>query len=519
MTAREQATMTSPYDERPTADAHGVEYETVEPRAEAMIESLRAFGYSPETAIADIVDNSLAAGASTVAVHFQWRSDESWVAVCDDGSGMTEETLREAMRPGSFNPLSKRVRSDLGRFGLGLKTASFSQCRRLVVMSATGGGQPAARVWDLDRVAATGRWHLLTDLSGEDRDVWERLGPQDGRGTVVLWRKLDRLVDAESMAAGLAERQFYSMADRVTEHLRMIFHRFLLGQGRRVIRVNRRLLDPWDPFLRDLPATQPLGDETLLYRDQTIGVRSFVLPHVSHLNPAQYQTGQGPRGWTSQQGFYVYRNRRLIVAGDWLGLGFAREEATKLARIQLDIPNTMDQDWQLDVRKSVVRAPGALVPHLRRVAEVARRSSTQVYRHRGKTLQRAGAGERELTFVWEQRLEKGKLAYRVNRRHPLVKALSAIGGHGSGIEALLRMVEETVPVPLIILDHSGGGARQAEPFELGPAGGIREVAANVARALRDSGLSEQETKARLLAMEPFAGYPDVVAAVVEQESA
>lgn len=495
------------------SDMHLNGFEIVEPRAGALVESLRAFGYSPQTAIADLIDNSISAKSSNVDVHFRWDGHDSLITVLDDGVGMSEDVLREAMRAGSANPLDTRNTQDLGRFGLGLKTASFSQCRQLIVMSAVEVGPPATRAWDLDLIGSTGQWRLLAQDRPEDTRLWREINPS-GRGTLVVWRHLDRIIDPRASTNELAERHFYAVADRVVAHLSMIFHRFFRGPKRLSLRVNGRAVKPWDPFLEDSPATQALGDEALTYRGIAIPIRSFVLPHVTRLSQGEYRTAGGLRGWAAHQGFYVYRNRRLIVAGDWLGLGFSRDEPTKLARIQLDLPNDMDQDWQLDVRKSVARPPAALAPQLRRIAEVARRSSVQVYRHRGKVIERSAGSD--IAYTWEQTTRGGNIAYRINRRHPVVEALLRRSDDGPLVEALLRLVEETVPVPMIVLDHSSGESRLATPFEGTEAGAMSNVMRELAKALRENGLEPSEVAERLSFMEPFCDHPELIAEMLSR---
>lgn len=488
-------------------------YEVVEPRAESLVESLRAFGYAAETAVADLVDNSITAKATTVDVRLRWAGDESWIAIVDDGLGMDDERLREAMRPGTANPLTPRTASDLGRFGLGLKTASFSQCRRLVVMSATETSSLVARTWDLDHVVRVGGWQLLTDLMSEDQALWDEVhGGQ--QGTVVVWRQLDRLVVSPDPQSEQAERHFYTIADRVAKHLGMIFHRYITGPGKITIRVNGRNIAPWDPFLEFHETTQVVTDESLPFRGELISVKSFVLPHVNRLTSEEHTAAGGRRGWASQQGFYVYRNRRLIVSGSWLGLGFRKEELTSLARIRLDLPNHMDSDWQIDVRKSVARAPGALVPELRRIAEVVRMRSANVYRHRGKVLQ--GNRQNDVVQAWLQVVRGTKIAYQVNRQHPLVAALLTTAG-GSEFEAMVRLLEETVPVPLIILNHADGPGRQAAPFEETAPGAVQSVLTDVVRAMRRTGTSSKEIVDRLLTMEPFSDFPGLVREVCTRE--
>ncbi len=489
-------------------------HEIVEPRAGALVESLRAFGYSTEAAVADLVDNSISADASEITVHFLWAGDSSWVVVADNGRGMTEERLREAMRPGSVSPLQERRPEDLGRFGLGLKTASFSQCRRLTVMSATEPGRPATRTWDLDLVGRTGRWSLLTEERPEDLELWRRFN-QDKRGTLVVWRQLDRLVEAGAGTGEAVERHFHRATDRVRTHLRDTFHRFLSGTGRISVRVNTRSLKPWDPFLEDNAATQVLGDESLYYRGERIPVRSLVLPHHTRLTGAEERRTNAVGGRSAQQGFHVYRNRRLIVDGGWLGLGFPREEPTGLVRIRLDLPNTMDDAWQIDVRKATARPPAQLVEQLRRIAEVARRASTQVYRHRGKVVERSGQGD--LVCVWEQVRREERISYRVNRNHPLVVA-ARTRDDGRDVEALLRLVEEAVPVPLIVLDHSGDQTRQAEPFETDDTGALTDLLETMTHMLRRKGLSDEEIRARLSSTEPFSDHPQLVAGIGGRET-
>jgi histidine kinase/DNA gyrase B/HSP90-like ATPase len=487
--------------------------EIVEPHADALVESLRAFGYSPETAIADLVDNSLAAAASNVAIQFQWSGASSWIAVLDDGTGMTAEELREAMRAGASNPLAVRERNDLGRFGLGLKTASFSQCRLLTVSSAVYPDQSATRVWDLDHVGETKRWELLTEARPRSAEIGNRLlGKRTG--TLVLWENLDRIVGQQSSGSEVTERHFYKVVDRVAAHLGMVFHRYLTASGRVSITVNGREVRAWDPFGSDLSATQLLGEE-LLDRDNLIMVRPYVLPHPSKLTQQRETELAGPGGWVAQQGFYVYRNRRLIVAGDWLGLRLQRLRSARLARVQLDLPNTLDQEWQIDVRKSVARPPAHLTDQLHRIAEVTRARSEEVYRHRGKLVNRNPA--EGVTFAWEQVVHQGRVSYRVNRNHPIVSILVEDGRVSAAAETLLRLLEETVPVPMILQEHISGESRHAEPFE-GPARqALQRVAVAFVRSLRLEGLNSEQISARMLATEPFSDHPGLVAELTEQE--
>ena len=102
------------------------------PRAHTLISATRHIGYSLESAIADLIDNSIAARARNVEIDFI-DTTESYIAILDDGFGMTDEELTSAMQYGSSDPSNNRSENDLGRYGLGLKTASMSQCKKMTV--------------------------------------------------------------------------------------------------------------------------------------------------------------------------------------------------------------------------------------------------------------------------------------------------------------------------------------------------------------------------------------------------
>ncbi|MFC1597374.1 ATP-binding protein [Planctomycetota bacterium] len=387
-----------------------------------MIESLRAFGYTLPAAIADLIDNSISARARRVWLNFVWDGSNSYLSIADDGCGMTQNQLIDAMRPGSQNPLDERDASDLGRFGLGLKTASFSQCRRLTVQSQREGGRKSTRCWDLDYVRDTGQWRLLSHINP---DTSERIAGSNShaKGTVVLWESLDRLVADADTDDGNAQQRFLDLIDEVETHLSMVFHRFMSGSRPLRIYINgtekHNVVRPWNPFLEDHSATQCLQSERLRFKGTTIRISAFVLPHHDKLDKAQFEAAAGPGGWNAHQGFYVYRNKRLLVPGDWLGFRFAKEEHYKLARVQIDIPNSIDGDWSIDVRKSHARPPAAIRKDLKRIADLTRKRAVEVYRHRGKTLARKSSQPH--VFAWKPVKRGQKNFYAINRQHPMVK--------------------------------------------------------------------------------------------------
>lgn len=483
------------------------------PKAAAMIEALRGLGYSTATALADVIDNSITADARNVDLMFDWNDASAVIRIVDDGRGMTADELDRAMRLGEKNPLEERAASDLGRFGLGLKTASFSQARRLTVASRRRGAKNCLR-WDLDVLAAAegDGWYLL---EGPHPGSEQLLDVLPGTGTVVLWEMLDRIV-----TTGFTQQGFLDLIDTVEAHLAMVFHRYLEGAPPRLrLTINGRKIAPWDPFLRSNPQTWPSPIARWGAKDRRVEAQSFVLPHRDRLTPAEYDRAAGPDGWTAQQGFYVYRNERLLLASSWLGLGdgrpWTKEEACRLARIRLDLPNTVDADWKIDIRKSVARPPAYLRGVLTHLAEDARARARRVFAHRGQ-IQR-GQGREPVVMAWRAEHLKSGVRYRIDENHPAVAAVvSQAGPLGPDLQAMLRIIEETVPVQRIWLDT-------AEARETPRTGFAGERDAEVRKVLRvmfrnlttRKGLSAERAIETLLNTEPFHEYPALVAALAD----
>lgn len=481
------------------------DFDLAEPDPAALVESLRAFGYTPEAAVADLVDNSITAKSRNIWVDFEWNGASSRIAIGDDGAGMTEKALVQAMRPGSTSPRDRRAADDLGRFGLGLKTASFSQCRELTVITKTARGGLHVRRWELDEVVATHEWRLLRGAGDDCADLLTKL---DGtpHGTVVVWQQLDRIVGDADVDDEGSHRHFLELARSIKAHLAMTFHRFLSQRTGMTLGVNDVAVPLWDPFLAGNPARQALAIERLPVEAGTVLVQPVVLPHRSKLSTADFELAGGERGWNSLQGFFVYRNKRLLVAGDWLGLGFQKEEHYKLARIQVDITNAMDADWQIDVRKSMARPPGALRGELRRIAKVTRGRAVEVYRHRGKVL--AKRAERGLVPMWQQRVRQGKVTYEINREHPVIAEALARPSQAS-LTAALKIVEETIPVPLISITNAERPEEQSSPFEGVSLSQVTALATQTYDAFRRRGSTHLAARDRVLTADPFQYFPEL----------
>ena len=481
------------------------EYDLAQPEPSALVESLRAFGYSLRTAIADLIDNSIAANAKNVWVHFEWDGTDSRITIKDDGDGMTEAELIAAMRPGSQSPLDERSPKDLGRFGLGLKTASFSQCRRLTVISKVTNGQDAARCWDLDYVKKTGQWRLLKTIEPKPLTLLNETIPD--RGTIVLWEKMDRVTGHTRSDDDKAYNRFLEAIDGVKQHLEMVFHRYLERPNRLKILVNGNPVTAWDPFLKGEKATQELPLEKLICDGRTLTVLPYILPHQSKIKQDSLRRGGGPNGWNAQQGFYVYRNERLLVGGDWLGLGFQKDELHKLARIQIDLPNSMDAEWQIDVKKSRAKPPGYLKADLKRIASLTRERALEIFQHRGKVIARQNS--QSFVFLWEQKVRHGKCFYSVNREHPLVQQAYR-SGIKSEVDALLSMLEESIPLSHILVTNAKEPDKFNAPYENSPPEALRNVLRSSFIALLNSGINAADARKRLIGMDPFNLFPEFV---------
>lgn len=488
------------------------------PKAGAMLEALRGLGYSTATALADVVDNSVSAGAAEVHLRFEWDGTQSRISILDDGRGMTDAELEAAMTLGTINPLDERVPTDLGRFGMGLKTASFSQCRRLTVASRQEGGELVCLCWDLDAIAADpeGGWRMLEGPAPSSEQFIEPLTDLSS-GTLVLWEQMDRVV-----TPGSDLEHFADLVDKVESSLAMIFHRLIEGPRPDFrLFINDKPVTPWDPFMTGHPAK---AMESPVERRTTpsgiVEVQCHVLPHKDKLSEEEFFKSGGPEGWTSQQGFYVYRNKRLLLAGSWLGLGrgraWNREESHRLARIRVDIPNTADADWKIDVKKSTARPPIFVRNWLTGLAENTRERARKVFAFRGASAPRLGGSPIEQ--AWRVENLKSGVRYRIDETHPAVAAvIEACAERKELVKAMLRVVEETVPVQRIWLDTAENKDTPRTGFsgepEMAPEGVMTVLLTLFRDMIGRRGMSSEAAVRALSSTEPFQNYPNLVASL------
>lgn len=481
------------------------------PEARLLLASLRSVGYTEETAIADIIDNCISAHANHIDICFDWNNKR--ILIVDDGNGMAAADLIENMRIGSSDPDQARSEDDLGRFGMGMKTAAFSLGKMLTVVTKTDGVVSNA-VWDLDQIPQIG-WNLIVRDSSEIEDYAAKL---DEQGTVVAIEHLDRVIDLTD--ENKSKKKFFAVARKVEKHLALTFHRFIEEDGL-VLRLNENPIIAWNPFVLSNSATQELSDETIWSDDgkSEVNIQPYVLPHKTKFaSDDDYQAAGGFKGWNYHQGVYVYRNRRLIICGTWFDY-IKKEPAYNLARIKVDISSASDEDWKIDIKKSAASLPGYVRETVERAIDICTETSARVYNSRG-TYSKSNAGSPNLNYVWEQRKKNGRYTFHINRKHSLLQDIKKqLDDEGAAaLSAYLALIENLAPFMLSGAADSlqkNSSANAADQNSLEYQMEINELKEYISLFL-SRGFSKEETKATLLDMSNYRHLRQEIIKMVEE---
>lgn len=395
--------------------------------------SLRDIGYSLETAVADIIDNSIAADAKNIFIYAD--ATQKQIAICDDGSGMSLDELKRAMKLGSFSPEDEREKHDLGRFGLGLKTASFSQCKKLSVISQKKKAL-SGFCWDLDYLKRQKDWIMkYADPEAFKDSEFSHFFQSKNNFTVVVWEDIDRFE---------TENDFIEAIDVLKDHLSLVFHRFMEGEKRKItLYVNNRKLVPFNPFFKEHPATQERQTEKETIYGDDIYITPYILPHPSKISEAEYKKYATRDGYQKSQGFYLYREGRLLIHGTWFRL-HKQSEAHKLVRIKIDISNKLDKFWNIDVKKSTATPSLLIKETLLRIIRQITEQGFRVYASRGKIEKKNKVD----ACFWNIKHVEGKIKFILNRNHPLFLLLKEeIDENSFSIfEKYISDIEEYLPV-------------------------------------------------------------------------
>ncbi len=426
-------------------------YESI-PNPSSLMESMREIGYSTDSSVADIVDNSITAKSDNIHIRYSWNEGNPWIGIIDDGIGMDEKTLIDAMKMGSANPQDIRDVDDLGRFGLGMKTASLSQSRRFTVLTKYKDSCSIAQ-WNLDDLSKNndGKWMMnlyTVEEIGDNLKSLEKtyLGSKKN-GTIVFWDKIDRIDIGDNPRN--QEAKFNEVMMGMRSHLELVFHRFVapsLGKRKINIFINEDMIDAFDPFF--VKKSEEMPHQEFLIGKSTVSIQPYVLPHHARVSKEEYRKYEGRRGYLQEQGFYIYRNRRLIIYANWFRL-IPKAEITKLLRVKIDIPNNLDHLWKIDVKKSNAIPPVGLREELKKIVSKIEVAGVRVYKRRGQRL---------ISNIddpaWDRVMKDKQIEYKINRKNHLIKEyLNNLGEvDRANIENLLSILESSFPKDIYFND-------------------------------------------------------------------
>lgn len=420
------------------------------PYAPTLIESMRSIGYSFPSAIADLLDNSVSAHAKHIEILTNPSADP-FLVILDDGDGMIKEDLYEAMRYGSSNPLTERSTDDLGRFGLGLKAASLSQCRRLVVVSKCN-NEVNACAWDLDYVIQKGVWALQCFDEAElgEYPFIDRLHAMQ-HGTYIYLCNFDRIKEGTNDLS----RTFAQCLDDMGRHLSLVFHRFL--EEGLSIKVNDLSLEAKDPFLKNHRATQKKRESSFRIYGEKIVLQPYILPHASKLSQEDLDKVGGKENLKNEQGFYIYRQKRLIIWGTWFRLE-RKDELSKLARVMVDIPNSLDSMWSIDIKKSTAILPDILKKNMFNAVYESILSSEAVHSYRGRKEKK----NKDIDYVWERQKLRDGYSYTINRDIPQLKLLEETLNDKQVkiLDSIFKLLEDSFPTSAVYYDVAKGAIEE-----------------------------------------------------------
>ncbi len=425
------------------------------PRANYLMGSMRFMGYSFCDAIADVIDNSISAGAKNIRVLFPKTPDENpYVGILDDGSGMSDKELLNAMCYGSQSNERERAENDLGRFGLGMKSASLSQCKKMTVVSRKKNKACAFR-WDYDEVSKKsngGKWYVLKLSEGEITELpcYEEISNLDS-GTLIVWEDFDVITKANG---GQVFQPLTRHRDELLDHLALVYHRFMKEDKIKFF-VNYAEITPLDPFLESRSTLshstikQPLKDSN--GKIHYIYITPYKLPFVTSMSNEEQKLIGGAENMNKMQGYYIYRGKRLIKYGTWFGI--ARHEVSKYGRVKVDIPNSMDDIWKVDVMKKSATIPPELAKLLEKTIVELIDKSTKQTEFRGRKVTK---DKEKQIYVWD-RLEarKGFYSYSINRNNYFIQAVlqGLPDDQKSKVEMMLKEIERNIPIHQMHLDH------------------------------------------------------------------
>jgi hypothetical protein len=406
-------------------------------------------GYDFNAAIADIIDNSISANSKEIVIKMHDRDLTSpSLSIIDNGEGMNSRELSENMIIGCKDTSFDRTPNDLGRFGSGMKMASFSQARKLIVISKKNNAEVCACCWDIDEIEKQDKW-CLGELSLNEILALDNLDQSllKTSGTQLIWEKIPKWKNDDHEET---QRIIENASGDLKNYLSLYFHKFLdksyVGQKKINIKVQGAYLKPIDPFLKSMNGYQEGARQTQKSKDGEIEMQVHILPHDSNLSKEEMIEYQN---LYLGQGLYIYRSKRLILATGWQGISNVHQLG-KLARVEINIPSGFDEAWELDVQKSKVQLPKKIQDLLRKLIREPVESSKREYTYRGKKQESnpywtVRKNERDKTISYEIQSDNNEfieLAQSIKSKNvPLIKQY-------------LKNLQTHLPIPHIYATHA-----------------------------------------------------------------
>lgn len=414
--------------------------ENLSPDPRSHVKTLMRIGYNMSSAVADILDNSITAESKNIEIYSPPGLEEPLISILDDGYGMDAEELIQNMRIGCKDPSIERGQGDLGRFGSGMKTASFSQARRLTVISKKIDEPIVAAVWDIDKIEETNSWCLEILDEQEISLIPEiKIDAKTSQGTQLIWEKLTCF--QRGSHALDHDTELASHLSDLSKYLALHFHRFMGGKNKCLFYLNKQKIEPIDPFMTKSDGYQEGRSERLRCKGGYIIIKTHVLPHFNRMNKQDMERLGGASGITQNQGLYIYRENRLINAGGWLGLA-KNSQLGALARVQIDVPSSIDNEWSTDVKKSSLQLPPRVKKELRKFLSDPIKRSKRTHSYRG-----AVDTANKFWKICEDE-NKGTITYQFDPENEKLRSLlkGATGKHRLAIIQYLVSLSENIPL-------------------------------------------------------------------------
>lgn len=456
-----------------------------------MMEVIGHSGYTFDFAIADLIDNCIAANCKNITLYFDPLSKKSFLYLLDDGDGMSREELRQAAVIGFKSIEEYRASTDLGRFSTGLKSATKSFCNKITIVSKRMNLEPNAIEIDYAHMAESKKWEAFVV---ED---CQYAGKINGHGTIVVCENFINEADFS------LNKTFLSTLNNLEQSLSHIFGKFLINEDLHIfINVNGskpREIEGWNPFTaKDDLSTKKVYDKEVKYKGETIGFKAYVLPTFGNLSKDD-QIYVAGRGLLEQEGFYIYRNKRLIQEGGWLSLdGIGLDDKSKYARIDVSIPSTLDMDFQINFSKNSLIVPKELEFAFMEVAKKARNESRHNFNYQ-KHPEFKKKLKQENVRIWNETNSTKGMILSVNQNHPLIKELSKDISQVK-LKALLNLLSKSLPISMIQSQQTTTVSYTENEIDV--------LLDDFCEKLKNEGRSISDIKKAIKDTEPFKDYID-----------